>query len=352
MTNKDFRLGAIMGTARDAYAATKMAGRSLLLRGCDSRGSRMGHNTIEPQMKSQIPPHSAFGSAAFKENAHYHLAGNILGEPRSGGGKAPKHGSTSIGQGKIVRTRLSLTHQARSTFSRGLKILGVAFAIGVGTVSVGIAETTPRAGKHDTRVRYVTHTEGQVYRIYTRVKHATLIEFDKGEIITTVPLGDSKSFLVEEIASKNALMVKPLIKGARTNAIVETNRRFYILDLYESASRVPFYAVRFTVPERAKKSKQTAPSGFIPYTYRIEKTKTRVAFRPQSVWDDGRKTTFTFGPDAPIPAIFRADAEGREYSVNTRTTGTTVTVARRAERWVLRHGDEFVCITANTGGVQ
>jgi type IV secretion system protein VirB9 len=215
--------------------------------------------------------------------------------------------------------------------------------------TLALAETTPKAGRPDSRVRHVTYVDGQVYRINTRLKTATLIELDKGEFITTVPVGDSKSFLIEEIASKNALMIKPLLRGARTNAVIETNRRFYFLELYESGTAQPYYSVRFKVPDSPKKTRNTVPSGVAPHRYQIEATKRRVAFKPIAVWDDGRKTHFSFGPDAPIPAVFRADNKGREYTVNSGINGTTVIVPRRSERWVLRHGDEFICITADTG---
>jgi type IV secretion system protein VirB9 len=220
----------------------------------------------------------------------------------------------------------------------------------IAPLNMAWAEATPKAGKHDPRVRHVTYVEGQVYRINTRLRTATLIELEKGEVITTVPVGDSKSFLIEEISSKNALTVKPLVSGARTNAIIETNRRFYILELYESGSRQPYYAVRFKLPKQAKATRTTPSSIIAPHRYQVERTKERIAFKPLSVWDDGQKTYFSFGPDAPIPAVFRADEKGREYSVNSSTNGTTITVPKRAERWVLRHGDVSICISANGAG--
>ena len=38
-----------------------------------------------------------------------------------------------------------------------------------------------------------------------------------------------------------------------------------------------------------------------------------------------------------MPTIFRADAKGQEYSVNSSVRGTTITVSTRSERWVLRY---------------
>ncbi|MDZ4321553.1 MAG: hypothetical protein U1A07_22410, partial [Phenylobacterium sp.] len=39
------------------------------------------------------------------------------------------------------------------------------------------AETTPRPGPHDNRVRIATWTEGQVYRIVTTLTRVTTVEF-------------------------------------------------------------------------------------------------------------------------------------------------------------------------------
>ena len=69
-------------------------------------------------------------------------------------------------------------------------------------------------------------------------------------------------------------------------------------------------------------------------------------FRPIGVSDDGRKTRFQIPAGAPIPAVFRADDKGREYSVNSTVNGTIITVGSLSERWVLRYGDEYICVEA------
>ena len=46
-----------------------------------------------------------------------------------------------------------------------------------------LAETTPRPGPHDNRVRVATWTEGQVYRIVTTLTRVTTVEFGEGETI-------------------------------------------------------------------------------------------------------------------------------------------------------------------------
>ena len=210
-----------------------------------------------------------------------------------------------------------------------------------------LAEATPGAGNHDSRVRYITHSPGQVYTINTRLRSVTLIELDPGEGILTVNAGDTHSFTMEEVGNQQSFTIKPLVAGARTNVVVETNRRYYFLDVRENSRATPFYAVRIGTAEGARRGRTSSPStvpASPPLTYTTTSAGTDHPFAPTRVWDDGRLTHFTFAPDAPIPAIFRADAEGLEHSVNTRANGTTITVTSRSERWVLRYGDDLICI--------
>ena len=85
-------------------------------------------------------------------------------------------------------------------------------------------------------------------------------------------------------------------------------------------------------------------------TYRILNRRAAAEFAPAGISDDGKKTLFQIPPGAPIPSIFRADAQGREYSVNSTVDGTIITVGTRSERWVLRYGDEHVCVEGTKPG--
>ena len=56
------------------------------------------------------------------------------------------------------------------------------------------AETTPRPGPHDNRVRIATWTEGQVYRVVTTPTRVTTVEFGEGETIRSIIAGDTVGF--------------------------------------------------------------------------------------------------------------------------------------------------------------
>ena len=216
------------------------------------------------------------------------------------------------------------------------------------TTLPSFAETAPKPGSHDTRVTYATYQEGQVYRITTKLRTVTLVELGDGEKIQSIAIGDLESFKIDKLERSNLFIIKPVVAGATTNLTVETQKHIYFLQVTESAKGNPNYSVKFTVPgsSRAASAGTDIPPSQ-PMTYKVMKKRKKLpAFAPVSVSDDGRKTSFVIPPGAPMPTIFRADAKGQEYSVNSAVRGTTITVSSRSERWVLRYGEDFVCVTA------
>ena len=214
-----------------------------------------------------------------------------------------------------------------------------------------LAETAPKSGSLDARVTYATYREGQVYRITTRLRAVTLVELGEGEQIQSIAIGDLESFKIDKLERANLFIIKPVVAGATTNLTVETQRNIYFLQVTESAKANPNYSVKFTVPG-AKRGSSTGTDipAAQPMTYKVmKKGKKLPGFAPVSISDDGRKTSFVIPPGAPMPTIFRADAKGQEYSVNSAVTGTTITISSRSERWVLRYGEDYVCVAAETG---
>ncbi|PZQ95302.1 MAG: conjugal transfer protein TrbG [Cereibacter sphaeroides] len=213
------------------------------------------------------------------------------------------------------------------------------------------SETAPKPGSHDARVTYATYQEGQVYRINTRLRNVTLVELGEGEKIQSIAIGDLESFKIDKLERSNLFIIKPVVAGATTNLTVETQRNIYFLQVTEGGRGEPNYSVKFTVPgsTRAAATDTDIPPS-LPMTYKImKKGRALPDFAPVSISDDGRKTTFVIPPGAPMPTIFRADAKGQEYAVNSSVRGTTITVSTRSERWVLRYGEEYVCVTAEPG---
>lgn len=231
-----------------------------------------------------------------------------------------------------------------------LTLPALGFLISI-TALPALAETAPKPGSHDARVTYATYQEGQVYRINTRLRNVTLVELGEGEKIQSIAIGDLESFKIDKLERANLFIIKPVVAGATTNLTVETQRNIYFLQVTEGGKGNPNYSVKFTVPgsARAATAGSEIPAS-LPMTYKImKKGRALPSFAPVSISDDGRKTTFIIPPGALMPTIFRADAKGQEYSVNSSVRGTTITVSTRSERWVLRYDEEYVCVTAEPG---
>lgn len=210
-------------------------------------------------------------------------------------------------------------------------------------ISAGLpawAETTPGRGAHDSRVRIAAFVDGQVFRIVTSLTHVTTVEFGEGETIRSIIAGDTVGFQFDAVPGGRAFAIKPVASGVATNITVYTNRRSYYFHVVE-ARETPHYVVQFRYPESRSASRQAVAAAAPNTNYGVSKN---LEFTPVSVWDDGTFTYFRFARNAPIPAIFR-HTRGAERSVNSQAQEDgVIRVSGVNPEWVLRLGDEVVCI--------
>ncbi|MEM9043837.1 MAG: TrbG/VirB9 family P-type conjugative transfer protein [Pseudomonadota bacterium] len=204
------------------------------------------------------------------------------------------------------------------------------------------AEAIPRGGPNDSRVRIATYQEGQVYRLSVSLTHVTTIEFGEGESIRSIIAGDTEGFEIDGVPGGRAFAIKPVARGVHTNVTVYTNRRSYYFNVNEVSSPT-FYVVQFRYPQDNRRSTNAIARAAPNYSYGAS---ARLEFTPTRVWDDGTFTYFAFPRNAPVPAIFRY-AGGRERTVNTGAVEDgVIRVSGVNRQWVLRLGDEVVCIEA------
>lgn len=205
-----------------------------------------------------------------------------------------------------------------------------------------MAEAIPRSGANDRRVRIATYQEAQVYRLSVSLTHVTTIEFGEGESIRSIIAGDTGGFEIDGVPGGRAFAIKPLARGVHTNVTVYTNRRSYYFNV-EEVSSPTFYVVQFRYPEENRRPANAIARAAPNYNYGAS---ARTEFTPTRVWDDGTFTYFAFPRNAPVPAIFRY-ANGRERTVNTGAIEDgVIRVSGVNAQWVLRLGDEVVCISA------
>ena len=109
-----------------------------------------------------------------------------------------------------------------------------------------------------------------------------------------------------------------------------------------------YYVVQFRYPEDNVRPTNAVAQQAPNYNYAASD---RTNFTPTTIWDDGTFTYLRFARNAPVPAIFRY-SNGGERTVNSQQIEEGVLrVSGVNSQWVLRLGDEIVCIQANaTGG--
>ncbi len=222
-------------------------------------------------------------------------------------------------------------------------LLSVSVSVAANTA---FAEAIPRSGPNDSRVRVATYQDGQVYRLKVSLTHVTTVEFGQGETIRSIIAGDTEGFQLDGVPGGRAFAVKPNARGVHTNITVYTNRRSYYFNVTESSSPT-FYVVQFRYPEENRRPTNEVAQRAPNYDYAASD---RTNFTPSSVWDDGTFTFFRFPRNAPVPAIFQ-HSNGRERTVNsTQVEEGVLRVSGVGREWVLRLGDEIVCIQSTSAG--
>jgi type IV secretion system protein VirB9 len=206
------------------------------------------------------------------------------------------------------------------------------------------APDSVQVSNSDPRILRLKYEEGEIYNLDVSLRSVTVIRFGPGENVQSIMIGDSSSWQVVKLKAGNVVSVKPISPSATNNMTIYTNRRVYSFsmtakdDFGEQKPPTP-YRIEFIYPE--KPDTGLAQGGPIDQNYLVSG---RAPFRPLSVQDNEIQTTFYMPPNSPRPAIFKVGPDRDELLVNSRTDGDRVIVDGRSDFWVLRIGDQSVCI--------
>ncbi|HEV2575491.1 MAG TPA: P-type conjugative transfer protein VirB9 [Beijerinckiaceae bacterium] len=218
-----------------------------------------------------------------------------------------------------------------------------------------LAESTPRPGRLDSRVRDVVYSRDNVTAIDATYGTSTMIQLQPDEKIETLALGDSIAWRVEPNRKGDIIFIKPVEKNAQSNLNVVTDKRVYSF-LLRSNTRPPsnqIYAVRFRFPEDEANARLLAEAKERAANPNLKALnianansdygyKGSSANKPVAVFDDGTKTWFRF--EGETPALYIVDTDRNESLVNFRTEGPYVVVDKVSPQWTLRNGQESTCI--------
>ncbi|MHC1550888.1 P-type conjugative transfer protein VirB9 [Phyllobacterium sp. K27] len=240
----------------------------------------------------------------------------------------------------------------------------------LGLSSAGLALEIPRGAPQDSRVRFVDYQPYNITRIVATLRSSVQVEFATGEEIAHVALGNSVAW--EVAPAGNILFLKPRENQPVTNISVVTSRRdgstrSYQMELtvrngtVEAGQNTYFY-VKYRYPadeaERrrleAAARRQATNAGkadevlalhetFGPRNWRYS-VQGPAALEPQTVYDNGKITTFAFTGNQEIPAIYMENSDGTESVVPKTTDGNLVLVHAISRKFILRKGGDVLCV--------
>jgi len=181
-------------------------------------------------------------------------------------------------------------------------------------------------------------SDGALYQVYTSPDRVTVISLQPGEELVTVAAGDTIQWIVGDTASGSgtsrrvAVMVKPVRVGIKTNLVITTSRRTYLLEL-TSTPKAWMASVSWEYPKdqmlalRAQAQAADAPapaaSGLsldqLHFRYAI--TGDNPPWKPVRAFDDGQHVYIQFPAgiaQGELPPLFVVGPDGKGELVNYR----------------------------------
>ena len=181
-------------------------------------------------------------------------------------------------------------------------------------------------------------TDGALYQVYAAMGRVTVIALQPGEELVTVAAGDTVRWIVGDTSSGSGdvlrvnVMVKPIRSGLKTNLVITTNRRTYLLEL-TSTEKTWMASVSWEYPKDrmlALQRQTQAASAAAPVDagLSLEKIRFRYAvsgsnppWKPLRAFDDGEKVYIQFPPgiaQGELPPLFVIGAQGDGQLANYR----------------------------------
>lgn len=220
------------------------------------------------------------------------------------------------------------------------------------------------------------YSPGLLYQVYTAQGRITAIEFDAGESVRSVALGDTVRWIIGQTESgggssaKQLVLIKPVRSGLTTNAVITTSRRTYQLELHsyrdsymasvswsypaadiqhfhsmgEMDADVEDVASPASTDDEATLGLDLTAVNF-DYGFRVQDPKNTPAWMPVRVFDDGRKTFIQFSGavrERELPAFFILSRTGRPVVANFRVRGDYMIVDQVFDLAMLRMAEAEV----------
>lgn len=238
-------------------------------------------------------------------------------------------------------------------------VLALGMVAVLGMLDAAHAESVPRRGSVDPRVRVVVYNPDDVVRLRGYTGYQITLQFAEGEEFVRLGAGDSGMMDVGK--ERNFVFLKPKVQHSATNITLLTTQRHYHFD-YAAVNKVPnpkkddvIYAIRFVYPqEEAMRAAAEADRARVDGQLRRSAEERGRNFdywfcgsdslKPVSAYDDGVQTRLRFGARSEMPAIFLKNEDETESLVNFNLEGGEVVIHRVAPQFVLRRGNLVGCV--------
>jgi type IV secretion system protein VirB9 len=197
------------------------------------------------------------------------------------------------------------------------------------------------------------YAPGALYELQTSPSYISTILLEPGETVLDIASGDTNRWMVSQTLTgtgetgRTLIIVKPLAAKLKTNIVLATDRRAYLIEAVSVSgdtytAQVAWSYPKSPVPE-APPPPPPPPPPVLNYDFDITPPWRKApVWTPVSVWDDGRKTWIAFSSNvaaADMPPLFVRTGEGLEL-VNYRVEGQTYVVDRLFDRGELRLGQK------------
>lgn len=200
------------------------------------------------------------------------------------------------------------------------------------------ARVAPSREGYVNAIQVWPYADGALYQVYTSPGRVTVIALQQGEELVTVSAGDTVRWIVGDTASGTGvslrvnILVKPTRVGLKTNLVITTNRRTYLLEL-SSTAQAWMASASWDYPKdrllalqkQSQQAQATAPveSGLsldqIKFRYVI--TGDSPPWKPLRAFDDGERVYIQFPAgiaQGELPPLFVVGAQGTAQLVNYR----------------------------------
>ena len=200
------------------------------------------------------------------------------------------------------------------------------------------ARVTPSQEGYLNAIQVWPYAEGALYQVYASPGRVSDIMLQEGEELVSVAAGDTVRWIVGDTTSNSGpaqrvhVLVKPIRSKLKTNLVITTNRRLYLLEL-TATDQTWMASVSWSYPQDQlvslrKQSARAAATAPVAEGIVLEQLRFRYAitgdappWRPLRAFDDGEHVYIQFPPgiaQGELPPVFVVGVAGDAELVNYR----------------------------------